>query len=211
MKAVNSNTLVLPGQLLHQAPTCWHKEKLWFDDELHEWRIDHDIKDALIAEGIGEHKCPTIGEWAAFSIAGSIVATLTGKYMIPPDPEPFDWTSNLEHYIWEALWQAVQENEAKLDRTFVAAMLRSFLPREHYAPPERPYRTSNFVSHWRNGEYPDTLFHSVSNLRLGRIKSGRESMDRLPQTVATSIREVAQHVPPMLEIAIKRIRRTYIW
>lgn len=211
MKLTRSNMLVLPKQLLHQVPTCWHKEQLWFDEEPHEWRSDNDCKAALITVGIGEHKCPTIGEWTAFSIAGAIVAALKGKFIVPPEPEPFDWTSNLEHYIWEVLWQTVQENETKLDRAFISAMLRSFLPREHYAPPEGLYRMSNFVSYWQNMEYADTLFHSVSNLRLERIKQGREAMGRLLQAVATSIREVAQHVPPMLEIAIKRIRRTYMW
>lgn len=211
MELTSSNTLVLPVQLLRQAPTCWHKEQLWFDKEPHEWCSDNDCQKSLIVEGIGENKCPTIGEWAAFSIAGAIVATLTGKYIAPPEPEPFDWTSNLEHYIWETLWQAVQENETKLDRAFVATMLRGFLPREHYAPPEHPYRASNFLGHWQRMEYADTSSHSVGNLRLERIKQGREAMDRLPQMIAASIRKVAPHVPPMLEIAIKRIRRTYMW
>jgi len=207
---MESNTLVLPKKLAYKAPTCWH-EKLWFDDEPYEWRTDCDIEDALIAEGIGEHKCPTVGEWAAFVAAGAIVATLTGKYMVPPEPEPWDWVANLEHFTWEALWQAFQENQEKLERAFMAAMLRSFLPREYHAPPDRPYRASNFASRWRGGEYADTLLHSVSNLRLSRIKQGREAMGRLTETVAASVNEVAQHIPPMLKIAIKQIRRTYMW
>lgn len=211
MKLTSTNTIVLPSKLLRQAPNCWHKEQPWFDKEPHEWRLDSDCQSALVVAGIGEHKCPTIGEWTAFSIVGAVVVTLTGKYIVPPEPEPFDWTTNLEHYVWETLWQTVQGNETKLDRAFVASMLRSFLPREHYAPPEHPYRASNFLGHWQSMEYADTSFHSVGNLRIECIKQGREAMGRLPQEIATSIREVAIHVPPMLGIAIKRIQHTYMW
>lgn len=199
------NTLALPKQLLRKTPT--QKEKPWFfDNEPHEWHRDHDILDALIA-GIGEHECPTAGEWIAFSIVGAIIATLTGKYIVPPEPEPFGWTDNLEHYIWEALWQTARYNKTKLNKEFVSAMLRSFLPREHCAPRNRPCHMSNFLSHWRSGEYTtDTLSHSVSKLRLCRIKDGRRSMNRLPEDVADSVKKVAQHVPTMLKIAIKRLQ-----
>lgn len=209
----NMNTLVLPQKLLYKAPTCWDKEKLWFDKEEHDWRFDLNCEQALIAEGIGEHKCPTIGEWVAFTVVGGIVAALTGKYMIPPDPEPFDWTANLEHFTWEALWKTFQEDQEKLDRTFMAAMLRSFLPREYHAPPERPYRMSNFVYRWGSFwlEYPDTIMHSVGNVRLERLHRGRESLTFLPENVVASIRQVRQYIPTMLEIAIKRIQKTYMW
>jgi hypothetical protein len=206
---MSKNVLVLPEELPRKAPTCWQKE-LWFDDEKHDWRTDYDIENALIVHGIGERQCPTVSKWVAFSIAGAIVARLTGKYIVPPEePLPFNW--DLEQHIWEALWQAVQENQTKLNKVFMAAMLRSFIPRQHHAPPERPYCMSAFAAHWLDGERSDTLYCSVSNLRLECIKQGREAMTRLSQEVVTSINEVAEHVPSMLEIAIKRIRRTYQW
>ena len=210
---MNSNTLVLPEKLVYKAPTCWHKEELWFDKERGGWRFDLNCEQALIAKGIGKRRCPTIAEWTAFAVAGGIVATLTGRYIIPPEPEPYDWVANLEHFIWEALWQAFQENQEKPDRTFMAAMLRSFLPREYYAPPDRPYRMSNFVRRWgsRGLEYPDTIMHSIGNIRLERLQKGREAFSQLPDNVKDSIRQVAQHIPPMLEIAIKRIKKTYLW
>jgi hypothetical protein len=207
----STNTLELPKELLFKAPTCW-SEHLWFDKEKHEDRnFDINCEQAVIAEGIGERECPTIGEWIAFSITGAIIAALSEKYIVLPDPEPLDWRSNVEHYIWEALWQAVQENETKLNRTFVAAMLRSFLPREYHAPPDRPYQTSNFVRHWISLEYPDTFMSSVGNVRLIRLQEGRKAIALLPEDVADSIRLVGQYVSSMLDMAIKRIKKTCNW
>lgn len=211
MGAADSKILVLPEKPLRQAPTCWNEDKLWFDKVPHKFPTDRNIRKATIARGIGERRCPTVDKWVAFSIAGAIIATLTGKYIAPPNPEPVDWQSDLEHHIWEALWQAVQENKRQLDETFVAAMLRSFLPRYYYAPPERPYLMSDFVFDWQGGGYADTLFRSVSNLHLCLISDGRKLMKSLDQEVATSIRKVTLRVPTMLEIAIERIRRTYMW
>ena len=210
MKITEQNTLVLPEKLLREAPNYWNKKQLWFNNEPHEWRVDCDINNALIAEGIGERKCPIIAEWVAFSIIGAVVAKLTGKYIVPPKPFP-GWTSDIEHHIWETLWKAAQENETGLDRAFMASVMRSFIPQYHHAPPDRPYCRSNFVSYWMLGEFPDTFSHSVSHVRLDRINSGRETIARLPQTMADCIKEVAQHVPPMLEISIERIKRTYMW
>ncbi len=206
-----SNTLVLPQTLVSRTPTCWHKKELWFEQEEHDRHFDMNCEQALIAEGIGEHKCPTIAEWAAFTIAGGIVATLTGKYILPPDPEPWDWAGRMEDYIWEMLWQAVQENSDALNRMFIAVMLRRFLPREYYAPPDRPYRISNFARRWESLEYPDGIMHSVGNLRLEHLQKGREVLALLPDEIKNSIKQIAQHVPIMLQIAIERIRKTYRW
>jgi hypothetical protein len=212
MELTASNTLVLP-QKLAQAPTCWHREELWFDKEPHDWDFDFNCEQALIAVGIGKRECPTIAGWAAFVIAGALVATLTEKYIVPPDPEPLGWSGKIEHFIWEALWKAAQENSNALDKRFIATMLRSFLPREHRAPPNRPYRESNFVRSWGPAglQYPDTIMHSVGNLRLRHLQNGLKAFDSLPEEMQDSIRQVAQHVPTMLEIAIQRIRKTYMW
>lgn len=205
MELTKSNTLILPTGRF-EAPTCWDKERLWFDKEPYKWEFDMDCESALIANGIGEHECPTDGDWAAFSIAGAVVAALTGKYIVPDALGLFSSREDKERYVWEALWQAVQENETKLDRAFSAAMMRSFIPRNHYAPPERPYTMSHFVSHWRGREYADSMFRSISNIRIGILKQGSVAINRLPQTTADSIKEAAQHVPMMLEIAIDSLQ-----
>lgn len=185
----------------------------WFDQEVRDQHFDLFIEQALIAEGIGERQCPTIDKWAAFSVAGGVIAALNEKYITPPEPEPLGWVAELENFTWEALWQAFQENQTKLDRRFMATALRSFLPREHYAPPEGPYHKSYFASHWGVGGlgYPADVWRSVSYIRPELLREGREALALLPEDIVSSIHKVAPYIPTMLEIAIKRIRKTYLW
>ena len=66
-----ANTLTLPGKLLYKAPTCWSKDRLWFDKEPHNWDFDFSLERALVASCIRENRCPTIAEWAHFCVSGA--------------------------------------------------------------------------------------------------------------------------------------------
>lgn len=201
----------LPVELEYKAPSCFSPEELWFNKtELPEHFEVHCIT-ALVAEGVADRDCPTIDEWAAFAIAGGIIAALKGKYITPPNQEPLDWRTQIEHHIWEALWQAFQENQEKLDQQFRAAMLREFLPRQHHAPPERPYYESRFCHHWKFFEFADRPFSSIGNIRLQILRTGGADFVRLPDSTRTSIKIVAQHIPQMLDITVARIKKTYHW
>ncbi|OGY22055.1 MAG: hypothetical protein A2113_02465 [Candidatus Woykebacteria bacterium GWA1_44_8] len=211
-KLTAANTTVLPTKRSYQAPSCWNEEKLWFERRSYDpnlERLDRDCIRALIAKGTGTRECPTVAEWAAFCVAGGVIATLTGKYITPPDPEPLDWAAEARHFIWEALWQAAEENGNKLDREFLAVILREFLTREHYAPPDRPYFRSSFEEMWRSHEYPDAMMHSIGNVRVKHLREGRKAFKQLPSGMQEAIERVAKHVPTMLPIANRRIRKTY--
>jgi hypothetical protein len=178
------------------------KEKFWFEDEASEWQFELDVISALLTAGIGENDCPTITRWLHYCLGSAIVAALTGRHIdLPPEPE-------LEQLVWDALWQAVEENPRKLDRAFLGAMLRQLIPHWHSSPPDRPYRESRFVG---IGNWAGPLFDSIGNLYLKVIKRGREALGRLPEPTVTSIQEVARHVPPVLQTVTERVRKTYQW
>lgn len=203
------NTWVLPARLTHKAPL--YKKGLWFDAVCVDFNVKRDYVDALVAEGIRERDCPSVAEWAAYVIAGGVIGALTNKFILPPkEPPPSDWP--IQGLIWEALWQVSEEYRDKdaLDKTFLAVMLQWFFPEQYHAPPERPYRMSFFERIWPQ-HYPDTMMQSVGNIRLKPLKEGREAMARLPESAADSIQKVAAYVPPLLEVAIRNIRRTYMW
>jgi hypothetical protein len=199
MESLIPNAIRLPDKLSRRSP-----EDPWFDKEASDWRLVYDCRKALIAEGIGERECPSYHDEAAFAVAGAVIAALTGRYIYPPRAPLFDWHKDQNHCVWEALWQAFLENETKLDRTFMAAMLRDFLPRYHYAPPDHPYYESYFVARWP--KTINTVFcPPIENLHLRFLKEGHEAMQRLPEATAASVRTVAGHIPKMLEVVIAQI------
>lgn len=177
---------------------------LWFfskEDGDYDWKVET----ALIATCIGEKRCPTPSEWASFSIAGTIVAYLSGKYIVPPV-----WDEDLEFRVWEIFFPLVSQNK-EFDKKFTASLLRIFIPRRHYAPPERPYYKNNFRYYWTAMECSDTQFHSVSNLRIEVIRKGVDIMKRISPNIASYIENIAEYSPEMLDLAIERIRSTYHW
>lgn len=183
---------------VYDDDTWYQKESFWKQDKYD--FFDTECESALIAEGIGLRACPTIGEWAAFVIAGAVIAALTGKYIIAPGGTK----EGMANRIWVALWRASEKNGEKFDRKFLATMLRSFFPRSRYCQ-------SNFAHHWEYFEYPDALFRSIGNVRQERLRVGLEAIKNLEKPVIASIREVTPHVPRMLEIANKQVRSSYMW
>lgn len=106
MKYSPENMWILPVKRTYQAPICYYNRgELWFDKKEPTPNFDTNCKRALIAKGIGNCQCPTMGEWVAFCLVGGIIAALTGKYITPPKPLPFAWEGNMDLHIWEALWQ----------------------------------------------------------------------------------------------------------
>ncbi len=204
-----ANTRVLPTELAHTAPLHPKDDKSWFIDE--NLRYDLSFFEALIVEAIGEHDCPTIGRWVTFAVAGGVIAYLTGQYIVPPKPEPAFWESDLEKFVWEALWQATTDHPDLLDRTFAARVLRLFMPREHYTPPSRPYFRSEFVYNWNFLSIADTTDSSVGNIRLKVLREGRNALRLFTANIQQEIEQVAPYVPPLLDIAIARIHETYMW
>lgn len=215
------NTLELPHYPTRSAPHTRHDQ--WFaeksatsyadmvSEERHRARdFERDCEVALVVAGIGERDCPTPKEWAYYCIAGALTAALSGKYPVIPKPRMYGDT---EEIVWEVLWKASEENKGKLDREFLAAILRILVPTLHHAPPDHPWLESKFCQWWGNIDfgYPDTPYRSISNVRLRRIRDGREALKRLPESAQASVRAVALHVPQMLDMAIEYIGRIYHW
>lgn len=203
----SDNALVLPEKLSYTAPL--YKKGLWFETVQPAYELERDIKSAYVAEAIGERDCPTVAKWAGFVLAGGIIGALTDRFILPPKESfSYDYRMHPELHIWEILWGTVEANRDKLDALFLAAALEWFFPEAHHAPPERPYRRSRFVGDWSS---TDTTMQSVGNLRLKALKEGREAISRIPELIAESIQKAALYVPPLLEVAIQTMRKTYMW
>lgn len=204
-------TITLSQELTHKASLYFsEKEPPWFEEKIKEEEyLKRHFSRILVAQGIGDSECPSNPEWAAFSVAGGIIAALTGKYIVPPDPEPYAWHDNMERFVWEVVWKAVEEENNKLDRTFCALTLWLFLPRRHYAPPDHPYYMSNFVQQWQGRNYASTIMRSVTSLSSVCIEDAKEHFGQLPESLAHSIQEVAEHIPVMLKIVNECVRRRY--
>lgn len=212
-KTIVKEDVLLPEHNAGKAPTDRH-ENLWFKPE--RWgpateRFDDDCFNALIAKGIGDKReTPTIGRHVAFCVAAGIVAALTEKRLtLPVDTSWKEWEN--EKYIWEMLWTAVEAHKESADISFCASMLRGFLPRENYCPPFPIYYRSRFVERWENVVYPLTRLSSVHRLRPECIALGEKALCRLPEPVVAVIDITAQHIPPMLDLIIERIKKTYLW
>lgn len=202
------NTVLFPlGTEKHKAPSCFESEKLWF--ELKRWdpsmdKFDADCIDALIAEGVGVKACPTDGENAALCIIGGIIAALTGKYLVFPKKLPQHFNRVSEHDTWEILWAVAEDRKKDTNISFLASMLRMFLPRQHDPLIDRPYYESFFLHRWRFLAYPITFSNDPQRICPQHIERGKKAMRRLPPLTAAAIQEAAWHIPTMLMIATKR-------
>ena len=115
-KLTTENTLVLPEK--HAGVGPHDHEAAWFRKSLLEPGNDREIIDAIIAKGIGSRPCPTPRDWAAFAVAGSVIAALTDKYITPPDPEPPEWVAyEMVHMLWGTLWQSVRKQRRARSRS----------------------------------------------------------------------------------------------
>ena len=101
------NTFALPIERDDGVPTCHHSEALWFKNPVN-WSLENDVLKTLITQCIGTRHCPTRDKWAAVVIAGSAIATLTGKYLVLPGRG--HWVIEANHLVWEALWRATEED-----------------------------------------------------------------------------------------------------
>ena len=173
-------------------------------------RFDYDCMAALISKGIRERQCPIVPEWASFVFAGGFIATLTGKYIQPLLPEPYNWP--IRHIVWDVLWEATDRGEQNiLNQRFFNAWLRMFLPDFTYSPPDRPYPTNTFERMWIGLYYNSFPCRSAAELLPKKIEYGLSKFDLLPEDIQNSILKVSEHIPAMLEIVIKRIRATFSW
>ncbi len=212
LKTIIKEDTLLPEHNAEKAPTCRH-ENLWFKPEwdIATGKFDDDCIDALIAKGIGvKRETPTIGHHVTFCVAAGIVAALEKKHLtLPMNASWREWEN--EEYTWEMLWTAVEAHRETADVSFLASMLRGFIPRENYCPPDRPYYRSRFVERWENVMYPLTRLSSVHRLRPECIALGEKALRRLPEPVVAAIDITAQYIPPMLDLIIGRIKKTYLW
>lgn len=212
------NTLVLPAKLSRDVPTDKEEEELAFlttDRSLIDvWQADRSLELALITKGIGERKCPTVAEWASFAVCGGLVAALTGKYLVPERTRLFP-EDDMANLLWETLWKSFKSNPEALNKEFMAAMLREFLPRFHSGGPLFSSGYDNlFVANWKGvwgGGYADNKFRSVGRLRIDVTRKGRKAARLLPEEIVSSVNLVAKHIPPMLTTSIHVIRKSYLW
>lgn len=209
-KLTTENTLVLPEK--HAGVGPHDHEAAWFRKSLLEPGNDREIIDAIIAKGIGSRPCPTPRDWAAFAVAGSIIAALTDKYITPPDPEPPEWVAyEMVHMLWGTLWQSVEENKEELDQEVLAAILREFQPRWNDGGPYFSGSHASFFEQCWSLEYPDTGSVSICNVRISRLKRGEKAFKELKPKEQAAIRKIARHMPTMLRIANQRVRKTFRW
>ncbi len=176
------------------------------------WDLDFMCMNALFARGIGERKCPTPGRWASFVVSGGLVAALSGKYLVPDESLRLFPEADMSKLCWAEVWRAYLENHDVLSEQFMASMLRLLMPRFRSGA-----SLSSNVAHdmiadmWQFIRYTDTTMHSVGNLRFERIEKGRKAFRDLSPEMVEAIDVVAGHMPTMLEISIKYLRKYYRW
>lgn len=186
---------------------------------LKDWRrgenFDENCIAAMIARGVDYDTIPLVDEWAEFFMAGSIIAALTDKEVVPPGKSTYFLDTDMSIFIWGTLWRAVEESGDKLNRGFLGAALRMFYPKRHDPTgPDKPYLESRFESWWKGqrhhyGAMP--MGRSRGTLTMGFMKNCHEAFETLPKNVATSAEVVARHMPKMAEITIQRIADSYHW
>lgn len=208
-----SSRILLPPQLSYDAPSDLHddetKRGLWFyKDPLASHEVEHRCIDALMLGGIGVSRCPRDGQWAAFALAGAVVASQTGTYMVPRMFH--EWILEVECHTWEALWRAFEDGEGDLDREFVAIVLRQFFPRYHTGGPyDRSFFKSRFVTFWEMFPPTSNWLCPTCELDTAWLNIHRKDHAELSEGVRDSVGKVIPHIPPMLEITIRRNDRTY--
>jgi hypothetical protein len=200
--------LVVPAGRTNQAPSHWKSETLWFEDFVDSRTSDRVIM-TLLAEGIGEGACPTMGDWAAFGLAGGLIAAVTGKQIQFPEGQS---SEHREERTWELLWEFLAGPDTGLSQEFIAAILKGFLPRSHHSPPDRPYLRTDFVSFWafHSPAYP--YMSSVGKLtKWSQSWAKEESLARLSPEVVADIKRVAPYIRAGTDYAIACIRAKYRW
>ncbi|HBM46212.1 MAG: hypothetical protein UT05_C0003G0014 [Parcubacteria group bacterium GW2011_GWF2_38_76] len=213
-----------------EAPTCFHERKLWFDikgyymdrckrvwlklteEEQERNKICAQISVVFVGKIIGENRCPTISDWAGFSIVNAISKVLTGKFCIPPKDRSLT-EEEVENITWKLLWNITKTKKARkiLDRKFIEAILRDFLPREQYCPPEHPYLRSRFSEKWKFAEYADTFMSSTGNIRIEAIEQAERTTEVLPPEIINSIDKIREHIPDALKISMEYIKARFKW
>ncbi|MBI4837140.1 MAG: hypothetical protein HY813_01900 [Candidatus Portnoybacteria bacterium] len=160
---------------------------------------------ALVARGIGENRCPTDSERVNLCIGGAIIKTLSGKTIASSNKKYFlTLNTHVSEVLWEAIWKATHLSEPRfrLNETILVVIWHLFIPRKHYAPPERPYYLSWFEGWWENFRYADDLFSNVCNVRLECLKDGEKEFESLSEDIQSAISEISKHVPEMLKMII---------
>lgn len=194
-----------------EAPIYFGREnkELWFIDDRYNREKDEfdcNIMNSLIALGIGENRCPTEAQWAEFCIASAVVVAATGNSLIMV-PKLSVSLKDVEKYSWNKFWNILgdynipNERPKTLNLDFIGALLRIFIPRNHYVDgPDRPYIDSYFVTSWRNGfnPFPDCLNDKTCNVRLCHLKRGRELFATFSKEIRKSIELVSNVIPLIL-------------
>lgn len=201
--------LIVPAQRTNFAPSYANRDKLWFDD-VADWKSSHRAMLSLLALGVGEGQCPTIGEWVAFALASGVIATVTGKQIRFPEGIS---SEHLEERTWELLWEFVGDDTVTdLSREFRAAILRGCLPRFGHSPPDRPYLRTEFVTGWVYDPLAYPFMSSVGKLTRKCHSWGKEgSLAHLSPEVVADIKRVAPHIRASTDYAIACIRERYRW
>ncbi|KXK08773.1 MAG: hypothetical protein UZ21_OP11001000326 [Microgenomates bacterium OLB22] len=201
--------LVVPAQLTKQAPFYTGVDQIWFDGVV-DWKIRRRVMLSLLALGVGEEQCPTIGEWVALSLAGGVIAGVTGRQIKFPMGIS---SENLEERTWELLWQFVgDDTETGLSREFRAAILRGCLPRFDHSPPDRPYLRTEFVTDWVYDPPAYPFMSSVGKLtKKGQSWASEKSLAHLSPEVVADIKRIAPYVRASTDYAIVCIRERYRW
>jgi len=213
MELTKKNTLSLPVYPIFGAPKYYEgvEKTLWFEDaDKSSENFDNLVEQALVVECIGDRECPMSGDWMYFVVAGSIIAALTGKYIVLPNRTSLGWWDNFERFIWEVLWKSYhnKENKDNIDQNFMGAVFRLFLPMPNIINFNFDGQFSNiftnrFINHWVMGRHPRLVgFGTKSRLDLGYIEEVRRKMSFFPDKVLESLDKVSRYSPVMLKIAL---------
>lgn len=214
---LDKKTIPLPVFPIFKAPKYCKgfEKKYWFETQAKPFcdNFDFDtlIEEALVVECIDDKECPISADWVFYIVAGCIIAALTDKYIVIPKEIRFGWWDNFERFIWEVLWKFYNDkkNKNKLDRDFMGAVFRLFLPRSNIITfnLDDQHFTNLFVYHWAMNNHPHLCVGTKTRLIFYYIEQVKQKECFLPDKVLDSLDKVAKHSSVMIKIAMDYLER----
>ncbi len=199
------NKLVLPSEFLTADLLQMNDVMKWLS-LMGAGDVSYDY--IILGKGVGSSFCPVNFRWISYCLSATMIATVTDKLIVPPDPEPLDWRPNVEIYSWLMLWRVYIENEKSVSKIFWLPMLKILLPKSIDQPHDRPYYESDFA-HYGNGDILDYENKSRAKLTKSFLQEVKEEFRRIPPEIVVEIEKVISVMPTVLEFVNSYVIRSF--
>lgn len=205
--------VVLPLAAPDRPPSIDYKDAMFLRKEgntpWEQQRSDARFQRAFVTASVGMNQVPVPGEWAAFTLAGSVIASLTHHFPYPPIKTDFmQLQTDIELYAWEILWNMRKDLCMEFGGDVGATVLRIFFPRARHASSDHPYFMSDFASRWTLERYADSLPEWIGNLRIAILKDGFQLLDECSPLERAVIDAIRIHTPTMTKLVMRYFKNS---